>query len=127
MQTAPGPTGIKALAGGGSSGRNPPGYGRECWRAPGRLLERIVDCTEVMEQIADYLDEDVRAKLRKEVEAHLHDCRDCSYYVDTVNKTVVLYQAARRIEIPMRATRALHAALAAEYALDERRTPPASN
>jgi predicted anti-sigma-YlaC factor YlaD len=74
-----------------------------------------------MEQLADYLDEDVRAELRKEVEEHLNACHDCSYYVDTVNKTVVLYQAARRIEVPMRAAQRLHAALAAEYAMRSRR------
>jgi predicted anti-sigma-YlaC factor YlaD len=73
-----------------------------------------------MEQLSDYLDEPVRIELRREIEEHLHGCHDCSYYVDTVNKTVVLYQAARRIEIPMRATQRLHAALTAEYAAASR-------
>ena len=75
-----------------------------------------MDCTEVMEQLSDYLDENVRAELRKAVDEHLKGCHDCSYYVDTVRKTVVLYQADKRLEVPMRATAKLHAALAAEYA-----------
>jgi predicted anti-sigma-YlaC factor YlaD len=79
-----------------------------------------VDCTEVMEQLSDYLDEDVRAELRKAVDEHLQSCHDCSYYVDTVRKTLVLYQADRRIEVPMKATVRLHAALAAEYARTNR-------
>lgn len=75
-----------------------------------------MDCTEVMEQLSDYLDSDVREELRKAVDEHLHACHDCSYYVDTVRKTVVLYQADLRIEVPMKAAARLHAALAAEYA-----------
>jgi hypothetical protein len=51
------------------------------------------------------------------VDEHLHDCHDCSYFVDTVRMTVVLYQAERRIEAPMKTAARLHAALAAEYAL----------
>ena len=80
-----------------------------------------MDCTEVMEQLSDYLDSDVREELRKAVDEHLHACHDCSYYVDTVRKTVVLYQADLRIEVPMKATARLHAALAAEYAMNPRR------
>jgi len=82
-----------------------------------------VDCTEVMEQLSEYLDADVRSELRKAVDEHLHACHDCSYYVDTVRKTVVLYQAELRIEVPMKATARLHAALAAEYARNAQRRP----
>ena len=59
-----------------------------------------MDCTEVMEQLSEYLDDDVHADLRRAVDQHLHTCTDCSYYVDTVRKTVVLYQADQRIEVP---------------------------
>ena len=80
-----------------------------------------MDCTEVLEQLSDYLDLDVRAELRKAVDEHLHACQDCSFFVDTVRKTVVLYQADLRIEVPMKATARLHAALAAEYAMNPER------
>jgi anti-sigma factor RsiW len=79
-----------------------------------------------MEQLAEYLDDDVRAELRREVEEHLRTCNHCSYYVDTVRKTVVLYQADQRIEVPMKASVRLHAALQAEYAASARKpTRPA--
>lgn len=80
-----------------------------------------MDCTEVMEQLAEYLDDDVHADLRRAVDQHLHTCTDCSYYVDTVRKTVVLYQADQRIEVPMKAAARLQAALAAEYAASPRK------
>jgi predicted anti-sigma-YlaC factor YlaD len=73
-----------------------------------------------MEQLADYLDEDVRADLCRSVEEHLHHCNDCRYYVDTVKKTIVLYQADRRMEVPMKVTASLQLALAAEYAKNPR-------
>jgi len=82
-----------------------------------------VDCTEVMEQLFEYLDPEVREELRKAVDEHLHACHDCSYYVDTVRKTVVLFQADVRIELPMKATERLRAALAAEYATNPLRLP----
>jgi predicted anti-sigma-YlaC factor YlaD len=80
-----------------------------------------VDCTEVMERLSEYLDAEVQAELRKAVDEHLQACHDCSYYVDTVRMTVVLYQADLRIEVPLKATARLHAALAAEYSLNARR------
>jgi predicted anti-sigma-YlaC factor YlaD len=83
-----------------------------------------VDCTEVMEQLFEYLDPDVRVELRKQVDEHLHSCHDCSYYVDTVRKTVTLYQADLRIELPMKASERLRAALAAEYAAGAPRKQP---
>ena len=90
----------------------------------GPLGERnTVDCSEVMEQLADYLDEDARAELRKAIDDHCEHCSDCRYYVDTVKKTVVLYKAERRIEVPLKATASLHAALAAEYAHARRLAP----
>jgi predicted anti-sigma-YlaC factor YlaD len=74
-----------------------------------------------MEQLSEYLDAEVQAELRKAVDEHLHGCHDCSYYVDTVRKTIVLYQADLRIEVPMKATAQLREALEAEYALGARR------
>ena len=79
-----------------------------------------MDCNEVMEQLSEFLDEDARVELRKAVEEHMSTCHDCRFYVNTVRKTIVLYQADRRTEVPMKVTANLHAALAAEYARDDR-------
>ena len=97
-----------------SSGWTGP-VGRDTSVPLGQLRRDILDCTEVMEQLSEYLDPDVRAELRKAVDEHLQGCKDCTFYVDTVRKTVTLYQADRKIEVPMKATARLHEALAAEY------------
>jgi predicted anti-sigma-YlaC factor YlaD len=74
-----------------------------------------VDCSEVLQQLADYLDEDARAELCKAIEAHLTRCSDCRVYVDTVKKTIVLYQQDATVPVPPQVGVGLQAALAREY------------
>lgn len=77
-----------------------------------------MECNDVLDQLADYLDEDARAELCRVIEEHLSSCTDCQVFVDSVKKTIVLYQAddrSRKVEMPVRATERLSAALAREY------------
>ena len=76
-----------------------------------------MDCNEVKEQLGDYLDKEMLAELCREIDAHLKHCRDCTVEVDTIRKTIVLYQADsnRSLEVPMRVTQRLEQALAKEY------------
>ena len=74
-----------------------------------------MDCNEVLEQLADYLDDDAREELCKAIEAHLGRCRDCRLEVDTVRKTIVLYQVDREIPLPTTAFARLEAVLTKEY------------
>ncbi len=74
-----------------------------------------MDCQEVLDQLADYLDDDARAELCRQIEEHLAKCRNCQVEVDTVKKTIVLYQMDSRVEVPVRVTAELQAALAREY------------
>ena len=102
--------------------------GNSCRRAPRRVRKRPlgpspgqewsleVNCNEVLEQLGDYLDEDARLELCRAIEQHLHQCHDCQVYVDTIKKTIVLYQADRSVELPVTASSKLVAALAREYA-----------
>jgi len=81
----------------------------------------------MLQQLADYLDEDARAELCREIEAHLARCANCQVFVDTMKKTIVLYQVddrSRRIEIPVRVNARLKAALAAEYQKPGETIPP---
>jgi len=85
----------------------------------------IVDCIEVLGQLADYLDEDARAELCRDIEAHLSRCRDCELEVDTIKKTIKLFQAdtGRSLEVPFRVTQRLEGALAKEYTQSGSSTP----
>jgi len=76
-----------------------------------------VDCTEVRDKLGDYLDKEMLDELCLELEGHLKRCRDCTVEVDTIKKTIVLYQAesGRSFEVPTRVTQRLEEALAKEY------------
>jgi predicted anti-sigma-YlaC factor YlaD len=74
-----------------------------------------VDCSEVLQQLADYLDEEARAQLCAVIDDHLSRCTDCQIEVDTLRKTIVLYQNDRRIEMPAHLTQRLEAVMAREY------------
>ena len=74
-----------------------------------------MDCNEVLEQLADYLDDDAREELCRAIESHLSRCRDCRLEVDTVRKTIVLYQMDREVAMPPGASSSLESALAKEY------------
>jgi NAD-dependent SIR2 family protein deacetylase len=72
-----------------------------------------------LEQLADYLDEDARAELCREIEQHLAHCHDCQVQVDTLKKTIVLYQQDHPVELPARISQSLEAMMAREYGKDE--------
>ena len=75
----------------------------------------MVDCNEVLEQLSEYLDEEAREDLCRSIEQHLHQCKDCRFFVDTVKKTIMLYRADRLVEMPPAVTDQLQAALSREY------------
>ncbi len=75
-----------------------------------------MDCTEVLDQLAEYLDPDERAELCREIEAHLKLCHDCKFKVDTLRKTIEIYQEdSKRVVIPIRAAERLEEVMAREY------------
>ncbi len=84
-----------------------------------------MNCQELLEQLGDYLDEEARQDLCREIEEHLERCRDCRLVVDKTRKTIVLYQADQQIELKglMTASSRLSEALAQTYR--EGNEPPA--
>jgi predicted anti-sigma-YlaC factor YlaD len=74
-----------------------------------------MDCEKVLEQLSEFLDENAREELCRTIEEHLSQCRDCQVYVDSVRKTIILYQNDTAIELPMGANTRLQDAMAREY------------
>ena len=79
-----------------------------------------MDCNEVLQQLSDFLDPDAREELCRAIQDHLSQCHDCRFYVDTVKKTIVLYQNEGKVEMPAGVSNQLAAALAKEYRSSER-------
>jgi len=58
-------------------------------------------CKEFLSQVSDYLDDFIDPKTCEELDKHLIDCPNCSVFVDTLKKTVSLYQQREEgIELP---------------------------
>jgi len=74
-----------------------------------------VDCNEVLGQLSDYLDDDAREELCRAIKEHLARCHDCKVEVDTVRKTILLYQSDTKTEIPVRVSAELESVMAPEY------------
>lgn len=74
-----------------------------------------MDCSEVLEQLGEYLDEEAREDICKAIQSHLERCDDCRIEVDTIKKTILLYQNDEPVDMPMTVRSSLQAALAKEY------------
>lgn len=76
-----------------------------------------MNCQELLEQLGDYLDEEARQDLCREIEVHLERCHDCRIVVDKTRKTIVLYQAGQPVELTglVAASARLNEALAKVY------------
>ena len=49
-------------------------------------------CHELLKSLSDYMDGELSAELCAEIERHMHGCDRCRIVVDTLRKTVELYQ-----------------------------------
>ena len=62
----------------------------------------MVDCDEVFRLLSDYVDEDLKRAVCRELEMHLEKCPDCTLQVDSVKKTIRVYrEAGSREEMPV--------------------------
>jgi anti-sigma factor (TIGR02949 family) len=57
-------------------------------------MHRHEDCRQLLNSLSDYIDGDLQQELCDEIELHMKDCDNCRIVVDTLNKTVSLYQSS---------------------------------
>jgi predicted anti-sigma-YlaC factor YlaD len=72
-------------------------------------------CGDVRERLSEFIDADQIDELCDAIEEHLSHCRDCRVEVDTLRRTIVLYQADREMKMPVAVSARLQVALAQEY------------
>lgn len=78
-------------------------------------MDKKLNCEEVLDNLGEFLDESSRAEICREIQEHMRHCHGCQVQVDSVKKTIVLYQADRVSEIPLTVSSKLRAALAQAY------------
>ena len=57
-------------------------------------------CKEVLQEISNYLDEEVIAELRRQIEEHLRACHNCTVLVNTTRQTLTLVTVYYVLEMP---------------------------
>jgi anti-sigma factor RsiW len=58
------------------------------------------ECNKHIQEIADYIDGELDAKLCDDIEDHLKDCKNCRLMVDTLKQTVILCKDGEKEELP---------------------------
>jgi anti-sigma factor RsiW len=67
-----------------------------------------IDCKHVWQHISAYIDGDVDAVLRAEIDRHLETCEICSAVLDSTRNVVLLMADGRVFELPIGFSRRLH-------------------
>lgn len=55
-------------------------------------MHRHEECRQLLDSLSDYIDGDLPQELCNEIEHHMKDCDNCRIVIDTLSKTVSLYQ-----------------------------------
>ncbi len=59
-----------------------------------------MDCQQIIDLLADYIDGELPGDQRRRLESHLDCCDGCVEFVDSYRKTGVLCRNALRVEMP---------------------------
>ena len=76
-----------------------------------------IDCKHVWQFISAFIDGEVDAALREEIDRHLETCDICSAVLDSTRNVVVLVADERVFELPAGYSERLHARLDREIEL----------
>jgi anti-sigma factor RsiW len=70
-----------------------------------------LNCQDVIHELSNYIDGDLDATLKKELESHLKECRECDLVVDQTKKTIDIFCDSEPIELPGDMRNRLHDAV----------------
>jgi mycothiol system anti-sigma-R factor len=60
----------------------------------------VISCKDLLEELSEYLDEELTPEQRVELEEHLAECRPCKVVADTSRSTVKIVTGCRSFELP---------------------------
>jgi len=63
----------------------------------------VISCADFMAEIGNYLEEDVAAEVRAQLEQHLAHCQTCTVLVDSTRKTVKIVTDSGAFDLPEQA------------------------
>jgi len=60
----------------------------------------VVSCDQVLAELSGFLDDEAAVSLRRDLEAHLADCRTCRVLYDSTLKTLRIVIDSRSFDLP---------------------------
>lgn len=79
-----------------------------------------MNCKNVIQEISNYIDGDLDARLRSEVESHLKGCKECQVIVDQTRLTVDIFCDSEMVALPEDVRDRLHVALRRMFSQPQR-------
>ena len=70
-----------------------------------------MNCKGVIRELSSYLDGELNAAMRQELESHLADCIDCKVIVTQTKTTVEIFWDCEMVEFPADVRERLHEAV----------------
>jgi hypothetical protein len=60
----------------------------------------MISCADFMAELGNYLEEDVAAEVRQQLENHLSHCQTCQVVVDSTRKTLQIVTDSGSFDLP---------------------------
>ena len=70
-----------------------------------------MNCQDVIHDLSNYIDDELDADLKQELESHLKGCADCRLVVDQTRKTIEIFCDSEPVELPSDVRSRLHDAV----------------
>jgi anti-sigma factor RsiW len=72
------------------------------------VRRKNMKCGEILEKLSEYIDGELDPKLCQDLETHMQDCHPCLIFINTLKKTITLYQYAGHEPLPKEVHLRLH-------------------
>lgn len=76
-----------------------------------------LDCKHIWRELSNYLDGEIPPHVRRDIEAHVAQCRHCAALLDSTHNVIVLIADERRLELPLGSSARLRKKLESELAV----------
>ncbi|MGC1618807.1 MAG: zf-HC2 domain-containing protein [Candidatus Acidiferrum sp.] len=70
-----------------------------------------MNCQDIIHELSTYLDGELDASMKRELEQHLEDCSECKLVVNQTKKTIQIFCDCEPVELPGDVRNRLHEAL----------------
>lgn len=60
----------------------------------------MISCKKILENLSELVDDSLAAGIRKELEAHINECRSCQVLIDSSRRTLRIVTDVGSFEIP---------------------------